>query len=105
MKLKVRPVTSSHSPQTTSPVRTGSVRAARRVSHSPAASRTRAAGGSQATWPPTSEPTIRRRPGAPPRPTPPPAPAAAARADLVTGEAPEAVVAQRQLEDGVGLRA
>ncbi len=73
MKLKVRPVTSSHVPQTTSPARVRSVRAARRVNHSPAPSRIRAAGTSHATWLPISEPNSRRMPVEPQFP-PPPAP-------------------------------
>jgi hypothetical protein len=73
MKLKTRPVTTSHPPQRANAALARLVRGARRVSHSPAASRTRAAGSSQATWPPTSAPNIRPQPVWPqPPPGPPP---------------------------------
>ena len=73
MKLKVSAVTTSQAPQTTSPARTRSVRACRRVNQSPATSSTSEAGSSHATWPPISESNSRRMPVAP-QPPPPPGP-------------------------------
>jgi hypothetical protein len=73
MKLNTAAVTSSHPPQRAKPALARLVRGARRVSHSPAASRTRAAGSSQAIWPPTSAPNMRPQPVWPqPPPGPPP---------------------------------
>ncbi len=73
MKLKVSPVTSSQPSQSTIAARAGSVRTARRRAHRPAAASSRAAGSSQATWPPISLPNNRVSPVAPqPPPWPPP---------------------------------
>ena len=73
MKLKTAPVTTSHPPQRANAALARLVRGARRVSHSPAASSSRAAGSSQATWPPTSAPNMRVQPVWPqPPPGPPP---------------------------------
>ena len=64
MKLKVRPVTSSQPSHRVSPARTArSLRP--RANQRPATPRTSAAGISQATWLPTSEPNIRNSPVAP----------------------------------------
>ena len=73
MKLKTTPVTTSHPPQRAKAALARLVRGAFRVSHSPAASRSSAAGSSQATWPPTSAPNMRAQPVSPqPPPGPPP---------------------------------
>ena len=73
MKLKVRPVTSSQPPQISSAARR-SVRGARRGDQNPPASRSSAAGSSQAIWPPISLANSRGRPVAPHMPPLPPAP-------------------------------
>ena len=103
MKLNVSAVTTSQAPQSTSPARTRSVRACRRVNHSPATSSTSAAGSSQAIWPPISASNSRRSRSSPHMP--PPSAAAADRAGLVAAEPAEAVVAEGELEDRVVLRA
>ncbi|PSK63386.1 hypothetical protein B0E53_04667 [Micromonospora sp. MH33] len=74
MKLKISPVTSSQPPQSSSPARVRSVRAARPASHNPATSRISAAGSSQEIWPPTSVSNIRSRPDCPENGPPPPPP-------------------------------
>ena len=65
MKLNVAAVTSSQPPHSSSAARSRSVRGARPATHRPAISSTRAAGSSQATWPPISAPNNRVRPVAP----------------------------------------
>jgi hypothetical protein len=72
MKLKISPVTSSQPPQSTSPARRRSVRAARPASTRPATSRISAAGRSQEIWPPTSVSNIRSQPVCPENGPPPP---------------------------------
>jgi len=62
MKLNTSMVTTSHPPHRANAALARLVRGARRVSHSPAASRSSAAGSSQATWPPTSAPNMRPQP-------------------------------------------
>ena len=103
MKLNVAAVTTSHPPQSTRLARTGSVRAARRVNHSPATSSSSAVGSSQPIWPPIS--SLSSRPEAGLAPHAAVRATAADRADLVAGEPAEAVVAERQLEDRVVLAA
>ena len=62
MWLKTSTCTASHPPHSSSAARTASVRALRRVAHSPAAGRISAAGSSQETWPPITRPNIRPQP-------------------------------------------
>ncbi len=71
MKLKTRPVTSSHPPQSRKAARVRSVRCARLVIHSPTPSSSSAAGSSHATWPPISLSNILVQPVTP-QPLPPP---------------------------------
>ena len=76
MKLNVRPVTSSHAPQTINDARCASVRGALPRNTSPVTSSNNAAGMSQAIWPPWEASNMRRMPVSPhidppPPPTPP----------------------------------
>ncbi len=74
-KLNMSPVTTSQPPHRSRAARVRSVRGARRVHHSPASPNNRAAGISQAIWPPISELNMRLQPVAPQAPAwpvPPP---------------------------------
>ena len=101
MRLNVSPVTTSQPPQSRAAARRASVRGARRVHHSSAPSAINAAGSSHAACPPNSAPKSRVSPVSPQ----PPAGRATDAADLVAGEPAEAVVAEHELQDAVGLRA
>src|SRR5437899_3542 len=102
LRLKARAVTSSHPPHRISEARTASVRRARRVKANPARSRMSTAGMSQEAWPP--ELAVEQPQQSRGTPAASGDAATAHAAGLIAGEAPEAVVAEREVPQAVVLR-